>query len=207
MKHLPRIFLAFSFAVLLLCLSLPALAIQLRGDWESSGAPPTIYEPKYKYAYRCQIQMTDSRLYNIAGRESVVYAAAEFEMNNQVILLNERDLNWELARFSEEVNEDGDMKTELLPLERIPFSIEKTSVRLSLSKAASKKLPDTVTITLNAAIKFPLPTGNEYVSQRASRNFTREDQTLGARTSIYSSAESPTEGRSIKAAVYCEKRN
>lgn len=86
---MPKLLLS---ACLVILTAWPAAAIPLRGDWESSGDLPYLYEPVYPFAYECQAEVSDGRRHLVEGEERAVYAVARFRLEKGSVVT--RDLRW-----------------------------------------------------------------------------------------------------------------
>lgn len=191
-RFMPIYRLILALSVLILT-SLSTNARPLRGDWESSGDLPYVYTPKYPFAYDCQIEISDGRLYNIEGEERYVYAVARVRLDEKRSSVSVKDMEF-TAVVRDGQTGDRELKSD------VPYAISEARLALGFSQGSR---PQGDTVNLWAYVGLEL-SGYRF-GDDGRGHFKRGDKVLRAKTSVSAAAVNGDGHLSRQLYVECDK--
>lgn len=176
--------------LLFFLLWLPAHAAELRGDWESAGAPVEPYEPEYPFEYDCQLEMKMADLPEIAITNFTLEPKSTFwsaDKNTKWSFLELRE--YEFSRILRK--QQNASKNSLLPLQ---------GVRVHLGFTKGEKIDSTV-LSLFTDWKVSDVT---FSAQPVKAEFERERASLHLRT--YAQAKAKGKSFNLSQQLICYKK-
>lgn len=180
----------------------------LLGDWESSGGRPYIYTPLYPYSYHCQVEISDEKSRRENGRDVILFAVAEFDLNQQQPLLKTDNFAWRwVSRDIETGQLRKIVRSGKSPVAKPPFKITGHFVWLTFQPNLSgpeelRQETDAVTLSLSLELQI----FSRFVGKTESRNGLRSDKSLRVTNWFGSRDEQGQWDQHLTARVMCDKR-